>query len=104
MKTTIKNAAKLALQIEKKYNELNTDNSGFFDLYHDDLKTQSDCAYQDFNDLEEYLKTPKKVYNNTTSKELADDIMENLKATLIYVSFIIDIQNQLNNTPKSVYC
>jgi hypothetical protein len=95
MKTTLKNAIKLAQEIESKYNELNGDNEGFFDLYHDDLRIQSDCAWQEVEELEEYLKNKEKEYVEIS--------MQNLRDTLAYVTSIIDVQNQLNNCPKSIY-
>jgi hypothetical protein len=95
MKTTLKNAIKLAQEIQKKYNELNNENEGFFDLYHDDLLIQSDCAWLEVEEIEEDLKNKQKKY--------AEISMQNLRDTLIYVTFIIDIQNQLNNCPKSIY-
>ncbi len=95
MKTTLKNAIKLAQEIEAKYNELNGDNEGFFNLYHDDLRIQSDCAWQEVEELEEYLKNKQKEY--------AEISMQNLKDTLAYVTFIIDIQNQLDKCPRSIY-
>lgn len=105
MKTTLNNAIKLAQQISSKYNELDGD-SPIFDLYHDDLSIQSDCAWQEVDEIEEYLKNKKKVYginNEYTGLNLAEISMQNLTNTLIYVSFIIDIQNQLNKCPKSIY-
>jgi hypothetical protein len=95
MNTILNKAIKLAQEIQKKYNELNNDNENFFDLYHDDLLIQSDCAWQEVEELEEDLKNKQKEY--------AEISMQNLKDTLIYVTFIIDIQNQLNNCPKSIY-
>jgi hypothetical protein len=95
MKTTLKNAIKLAQEIEAKYNELNGDNEGFFDLYHDDLLIQSDCAWQEVEELEEYLKNKQKEY--------AEISMQHLRDTLAYVTFIIDIQNQLDKCPRSIY-
>jgi hypothetical protein len=95
MKTTLKNAIKLAQQIESKYNELNGDNEGFFDLYHDDLRIQSDCAWDEIAEMSNYLTNKQKDY--------AEISMQNLRDTLAYVTFIIDIQNQLDKCPKSIY-
>ena len=95
MKTTLNNAIKLAQQIESKYNELNGDNEGFFDLYHDDLLIQKDCAWQEVEELEEDLKKKRKKH--------AEISMKNLKDTLDYVTFIVDIQNQLDKCPRSIY-
>jgi hypothetical protein len=107
MKANYKNALKLAQQIEVKYSQLNTFNGGFFDLYHDDLKTQSNCAYDELDDLVEYLSNKKKFYgyhpNQISGLELAEISMQNLRDTLAYVTSIIDVQNQLNNCPKSIY-
>ena len=38
-----------------------------------------------------------------SQKKYAEISMQNLNDTLAYVTFIIDIQNQLNNCPKSIY-
>ena len=103
MKTTLNNAIKLAQKIEMMYSQLNLENEGFFNLYHDDLRIQSDCAYQEVDDIEEYLAHPKKIWNGATSLELAEGCMKNLKDTLTYVTFIIDVQTKLNNCPKSIY-
>jgi hypothetical protein len=94
METTLKNAIQLAKQIEVKYNELDANNV-FFNLYHDDLRTQSDCAWEEIGELSNYLKNEKEHY--------AEFSMQKLRDTLAYVTFIIDIQNQLNNCPKSIY-
>lgn len=106
MKTTLKNAMKLAEQIESKYNELNGDNEGFFDLYHDDLLIQSDCAWQEIEEMEADLQA----ILTTTDKECkkismqyAEMSMKNLINTLAYVTYIIDIQNQLDKCPRSIY-
>lgn len=95
MKTTLKNAMKLAQQIESKYNELNGDNEGFFYLYHDDLRIQSKCAWEEIEELEDYLKHKQ--------KKFAEMSMQNLIDTLAYVTFIVDIQNQLDKCPRSIY-
>ncbi len=106
MKTTLKNAIKLAQQIEAKYNQLDADNQGFFKLYHDDLRTQSDCAWQEIEeieaDLQAMLKTTDKECKKI-SKQYIETSMQNLRDTLVYVTYIIDIQNQLENCPKSIY-
>ena len=94
METTLRNAIKLARQIELKYNELDVNNI-FFNLYHDDLRIQSDCAWDEIGEMSNYL--------TNKQKEYAEMSMQNLKDTLIYVTFIIDIQNQLNKCPKSIY-
>lgn len=94
METTLRNAIKLARRIEAKYNELDANNV-FFNLYHDDLRTQSDCAWDEIGELSDYLKNKQKDY--------AEMSMQNLKDTLAYVTYIIDVQNQLNNCPKSIY-
>ena len=94
METTLRNAIKLARQIESKYNELDADNI-FFNLYHDDLRTQCDCAWEEIGELSNYLKSEQKQY--------AEMSMQNLKDTLAYVTYIIDMQNQLNKCPKSIY-
>jgi hypothetical protein len=95
MKTTLNKAIKLAQQIEAKYNQLDADNQGFFNLYHDDLYIQKNCAWLEVEDLKEDLKNKQNKY--------AEISMQNLKDTLVYVTFIIDIQNQLENCPKSIY-
>ena len=95
MKTTLNNAVKLAQQIEAKYNELDADNQGFFKLYHDDLYIQKKCAWLEVEEIEEDLKNKQKQY--------AEISMQKLRDTLAYVTFIIDIQNQLENCPKSIY-
>ena len=95
MSITLNKAIKLAQQIEAKYNQLDNVNEGFFDLYHDDLRIQSDCAWLEVEDLKEDLKNKQKKY--------AEISMQNLNDTLAYVTFIIDIQNQLKNCPKSIY-
>jgi hypothetical protein len=102
MKTTLNNAIKLAQQIEAKYNELNGDNEGFFDLYHDDLRIQSDCAWQEVEEIEEDLKTKSKECKKI-SKQYIEISMQHLRDTLAYVTFIIDIQNQLDKCPRSIY-
>jgi hypothetical protein len=94
MKTTLRNAIKLAKQIEAKYNELDADNI-FFNLYHDDLSIQSDCAWEEIGELSNYLKNKQEHY--------AQFSMQNLRDTLAYVTYIIDVQNQLKNCPKSIY-
>jgi len=95
MKTTLKNAVILARQIRSKYNELNGNNEGFFNLYHDDLRTQKHCAWDEVIELEKYLENKQKEY--------AEMSMQNLRDTLAYVTFIIDIQNQLDKCPRSIY-
>jgi hypothetical protein len=95
MKTTLKNAIILARQIKSKYNQLNGNNEGFFYLYHDDLRTQMDCAWDEVIALEKYLANKQKEY--------AEMSMRNLKDTLYYMTFIIDIQNQLEKCPKPIY-
>tara|TARA_R110000868_G_scaffold50875_2_gene161968 strand:- start:9678 stop:9965 length:288 start_codon:yes stop_codon:yes gene_type:complete len=94
MKTTLQNAIKLARLIEAKYDELDADNI-FFNLYHDDLRIQSDCAWEEIGELSNYLKSEQEHY--------AQFSMQNLKDTLAYVTYIIDMQNQLKNCPKSIY-
>ena len=94
MKTTLKNAIKLARQIEAKYNELDANNV-FFNLYHDDLRTQSDCAWEEIGELSNYLKSEQEHYAQFSMQKLID--------TLAYVTYIIDIQNQLDKCPKSIY-
>lgn len=103
MKTTLKNAIELAKQIQTKYNELGTENENFFKLYHDDLQIQSDCAWEEIGEMDVYLKNKDKVYGIATGAVHAESCMQNLRDTLTYVTFIIDIQNQLNNCPKSIY-
>ena len=95
MKTTLNNAMKLAEQIESKYNEFNGNNEGFFNLYHDDLRTHSDCAWREINEIQHYLENNK--------ENFADISMQYLRDTLAYVTFIIDIQNQLDKCPRSIY-
>ena len=106
METTLKNAIKLAQQIAVKYNELDCIDDGFFDLYHDDLLTQKNCAWQEVEeieaDLQAILKTTDKECKKI-SKQYVETSMQNLKDTLVYVTYIIDIQNQLENCPKSIY-
>jgi len=94
METTLRNAIKLARQIESKYNELDANNI-FFNLYHDDLRTQSDCAWDEIAEMSNYLKNKEKEY--------AEMSMQNLRDTLVYVTFIIDVQNQLDKCPRSIY-
>jgi hypothetical protein len=103
MKTTLKNAIELAKQIQSKYNELGIENKNFFSLYHDHLLLQSDCAWEEIGEMDVYLKNKNKVYGIATGAEHAETSMQNLRDTLVYVTFIIDIQNQLNNCPKSIY-
>ena len=103
MKTTLKNAIELAKQIQNKYDELGIENENFFNLYHDDLRIQSDCAWDEIGEMDVYLKNKDKVYGNSTGAEHAESCMQNLIDTLAYVTFIIDIQNQLANCPKSIY-
>jgi hypothetical protein len=102
MNKILKDAISLAQQIETKYNQLDGDNDGFFNLYHDDLRTQMNCAWEEVAEIEEDLKTKSKECKKI-SKQYIEISMQNLKDTLTYVSFIIDVQNKLNNCPQSIY-
>jgi hypothetical protein len=107
MKTTVKNAIKLADQIEKKYNELTADDPNFFDQHHDHLRIQMDCAWDEVAELEEYLKNPTKKYgyqhHKPTGAECAEVCMQNLQDTLTYCKAVIDLQTQTTNLPKSIF-
>ena len=107
MKTTVKNAIKLAEQIDALYNKLTLGNYGFFDAFHDDLRIQRDCACDEVNELEEYLQNPTKKYGfmkkKPTGAECADMCMQNLVDTLNYCEAVIKLQEQTLKLPKSIY-
>lgn len=100
MKTSKKlqrQAAKLAEQINREYMKLDNKSPAFFDTYHDDLRVQMDSAYEEAMEVE--------VYENrgAGSMKYARTGIENLKATLIYMKAVIELQTLTNNLPRSVY-
>ena len=103
MKATKTNALKLMRQINTKYDELDGEDGGFFDLYHDDLLIQRDCSFQEYEEIIEYLDNPKKMYGRISGKEGAEIGIKNLHDTLIYMTAVIDIQTKINDLPKSIY-
>lgn len=107
MKTTVNNAIKLAQQIEKEYMKLTAEDTNFFDHHHDNLRIQMDCAWDEVEELKEYLKNKTKKYgyqhHKPTGAECADVCMRNLQDTLTYCKAVIDLQTQTNNLPKSIY-
>lgn len=107
MKTTVKNAIKLAQKIEQLYNNLNINNPAFFNQYHDNMGVQVDCVWDEVAEVEAYLKFPTKKYGyqkkKPTGAECADMCMQNLTDTLKYCEAVIKLQEQTLKLPKSIY-
>lgn len=102
MNKQLKQGVKLAQQIEEQYNLLEGD-SVFFDLFHDDLRIQSDCAWEVVDELEEYSENPKKQFGQITGKEGIEITLDQLNDTLIYVTAVIKLQAQFNDLPRAIY-
>ena len=103
MKKYIKKANMLASKIEAEYNKLNLLEYNFFDTYHDDLRIQMDCAWQEVDELVEYSENPNKLFGDKTGLECMQYCIGNLSATLEYVTSVIRLQEQTMNLPKSIY-
>lgn len=93
-KEILKTAKNLIQKINIEYNKLDG-NSFIFELFHDDISIQLDCSIQEFDELEEYIKLK--------DKESINFCMQNLKDTLIYCKAVINLQNEADNLPKSIY-
>lgn len=103
MKTTVNNATKLARKINEAYVALSGDDMNFFNQYHDSLRIQADCAWDEVAELEEYLQNPTNKYGRRTGLECANMGMQNLVDTLKYCEAVIKLQEQTLKLPKSIY-
>jgi hypothetical protein len=92
MKKLITQAKKLAQQIEKQYMLLDGEDDNFFRTYHDDMKIQSDCAWDVVAEME---------YNTDIEHSKLD--ITSLEDTLEYCKAVIQLQIQTNNLPRAIF-
>ena len=103
MKKIILQGRKLAAAIEKEYNKLNYDGYNFFETYHDNLRIQMDCAWEELGELENYANNPIKMFGNTLGKDAAIQVLEVLNNTLIFARAVIALQEQTRNLPYAYF-
>jgi hypothetical protein len=85
-------AIKLAKQIEEQYMLLDGEDDNFFHTYHDDMKIQSDCAWDVVAEMED----------NKKIEHFELDITS-LEDTLEYCKAVIQLQIQTNNLPRAIF-
>jgi len=93
-KNLLKAACTFVNQISLKYNELDAD-TPIFDQFHDDMRVQRDCSYEVLDEIEEYLKLK--------DEKAAIYYIKQLEDTLVYCTYVIEMQEMYKNLPKSIF-
>lgn len=94
MKKQLKEAKELVALIWDQYNHIDFCGS-VSNSYHDDIRLQADCASDEYDEMEEYVRRK--------DKECVDQCLENLQKTLTYCKAVIALQKAEADLPPSVF-
>ena len=95
MRTLTKKAISLAALISRQYNMLELDKYKFFETYHDSMRCQMECAWEEVDNVA--------AYEEDNDEDSALSSISLLQQTLTYCKAVIRLQKLTKALPEAIY-